>query len=633
MRYVVEIESHAGKYHGNLHQGDPANARRLTDLQLGPDATVTIKGTSYRLGKLIEALIRYNKDDLDLVYDERGQVELGRYLYTQIFGGIDPSERRRLRNATVEVQILTHDEHIGRLPWVLLFDSTFLSTAGWSITLAHRQAENVCELPPSPKMLVVAPQPVGVPETKGAAHLEKLEELLSSADPRHALGRNLRVVQTWEEFTQSVPDFQPHIVYYYGHGIGDPHTSRLVFATGKNHDRLDKPIADVALCLRHMADGPPLVVYLNCCQGDAGGLLGAGRQLGDCIPAVITNRTVAHITAAQAQGLAFWRRVLLDGVPPHRTVAEMYTDLVSHDFTLQDARWMTPVVHRHYVTWKSNPPKPRSPLERDPHWRFKLDRVRQFSQVFYLTSQMLQERKPRSLVYAWYGQAGQGVDRFHQRLTLELREKLPRVYLYEVRPDWPLELFNPYRSFEDMLTEAFEVPTLDAIPSRIRTKNRGVVGSPTLVYVRHIPVQSSGVINPRALKKYLEWWDEHFVSLLEGQVFALLGISFVVGRPDAFYRTLTERERINELPLSDKTVFCLLDEMERIVKKDLLDFLRTHNIPLSSKHRDRILDEILARTQGHYDMTLEALKDIADRPWDLEGDTSDTQRTGDYDYD
>jgi hypothetical protein len=81
---------------------------------------------------------------------------------------------------------------------------------------------------------------------------------------------------------------------------------------------------------------------------------------------------------------------------------------------------MTPVFHCHYDQWKANHPKPASRLERDPHWSLKLDRVRQFGQVFYQTSQMLQEHKPRSLAYIWYGQEGQGVDLFHKRLKFEL---------------------------------------------------------------------------------------------------------------------------------------------------------------------------------------------------------------------
>jgi hypothetical protein len=69
-----------------------------------------------------------------------------------------------------------------------------------------------------------------------------------------------------------------------------------------------------------------------------------------------------------------------------------------------------------------------------------------------------------------------------------------------------------------------------------------------------------------------------------------------------------------EVPFN-QTVLQVLDEMEQVSRKDLLDFLHTHNVLLPLSHRDRVLDDILVRTQGNYDMTLEALKDVAARVW------------------
>jgi hypothetical protein len=292
----------------------------------------------------------------------------------------------------------------------------------------------------------------------------------------------------------------------------------------------------------------------------------------------------------------------------------MHSNLIAMGLSFSNERWMTPVLHGHYSTWRANPPRPRSRLEYDPHWRLKFDRVKQFGQVYYLTTQMLRERRPRSLAYVWYGQPGQGVDLFHQRLTVELGEKLSDVSLYEVQPEWPMAFDNPIRACEAMLTQVFNVNTLDDIPARIRTQSRGVSGRQTLVYVRHRPVASPKLFNPAMLKAYLEWWDICFAPLLEGPVFAVLGVSFIVGKPLTFHKVLTERARILEIPFN-RTVLQVLDEMEQVSRKDLLDFLHTHNVLLPLSHRDRVLDDILARTKGDYDVTLEALKDIAARAW------------------
>jgi hypothetical protein len=247
---------------------------------------------------------------------------------------------------------------------------------------------------------------------------------------------------------------------------------------------------------------------------------------------------------------------------------------------------------------------------------------------------MLQEHKPRSLAYVWYGQEGQGVDLFHKRLKFELQEKLMNVYLYEIQPDWPIELHKPHLSFSNMLTEAFGVQSLDDIPGRIRSLNHGVFGCRTLVYVRHIPVRSSKLINLEELKTYFEWWNYNFVPLLEGETYALLSVSFVVGDAFKLRKKWKEQERIDDLRFP-MTVIELLDEMEQVAKKDLLDFLYTHNINLPLSRQDRILDKILEKTKGHYEMTLEELKDIAARAWDTENEAAEVKKSEaeDYNYD
>ncbi|MCP4515069.1 MAG: hypothetical protein GY824_07575, partial [Delftia sp.] len=204
-----------------------------------------------------------------------------------------------------------------------------------------------------------------------------MDERLSLYDHHLSLGDHLRVAHTWDEFRRLLAQFQPHIIYYYGHGKGDRHRSRLLFATDQGQP-VEKPIADLAQCLRE-AEPRPLLAYLNCCSGDAGGFLGAGWQLGAFIPAVITNRAPARIDAAQAQALALWQGILLDGQPPHAALARVRAELPEMDLSFGDPRWLTPVIHCHYAGWQSTPPQRVNPLEHDPYWHLKLDRVSQFA--------------------------------------------------------------------------------------------------------------------------------------------------------------------------------------------------------------------------------------------------------------
>lgn len=633
MPYFVEITRNGQHYSGSIHQGNPAIARPLPRLELGPEVEVDL-GSPVRLGQVVDAFVDRHAPALVFVHEERSQLALGQYLYRQLFGEMAPAQFQQPHNGPVDLRIVTDDEYLTRLPWNLLAHrGLFLAATGWSVSLAQTAQVRDCTLPPAPRMLVVAPEPAHWERTHARLHLDALEGRLSLYDHHLTLGGNIQVVTTWEEFRQRLRSFNPHIVYYYGHGMSDRHHSQLIFTTGAEQQQVIKPVADFAQCLREQAE-PPKIVYLNCCSGDAGGFLGAGWQLGDVVPAVITNRMLARSDAAHAQGLAFWQSILVDSLPPHRAMAELAGKLVDLDLSFSDARWMTPVIYCHYNAWHATPPRRVDPLEHDPHWHLKLDRVVQFATVAFQTRQMLRERRPRALAYTWYGQSGQGIEVFHRRLRIELQQDLAHdTQFLEVLPEWPMDYLDPARSFADMLCEAFDVRALRDIPRSIRTLTRGVTGRQALVYVRHQPVYSKHVMNPHLLKTYLEWWDQTFVPLLGEHHYALLTVSFEVDNPARFRRAMLEQAKLYDLSL-ERTIFRLLDEMERLGLKDLFDFLQTHHIRLPAARKDRILQEILEKTNGHYEQTISALRRLVERALDApeESDPATEAAAEEFDY-
>jgi len=617
-RYLLEISKTPDDYRACIHRGDPRLGHDLGSAALGPE--VKLAGDEWHtLGSLVAELATLRKDFYEHVFNERLQLLFGQHLYAQTFGQLDHGEPAT--GAEAELQIITGDEHAAHLPWVLLArQGRFLCASGWTVALTRPGLEQApCELPPSPRMLVAMPQPADLPPTAAQAHFEDLEELLRAADHLFQEGKHLCLVTTWEDFRERLNDFQPHILYFYGHGEGTLATSRLLFAGGKGNQRHEVPIVDLAQCLRRATGGPPLLAYVNCCGGDTGGLLGAGWQLGDLVPAVVTNRTTAFIPAARAQAMELWRAVLLDGTAPDAAVAGMYARVGEAGLSFRDARWMTPVLHRHYGTWRSHPPKPRSRLERDPHWRVKLDRVQQFGQVVLQTREMLQERKPRVLAFLWYGEEGQGVGLFAERLKVQLREHLTPGHDFEVCPEWPDQVeVDPYGSFEDRIFEALGVQSIDDVPARIRGETRGARGSDTVLYVRHHPLRRGEVVDPGVLKIYLEWWNDVFAPLLgRANAFGLLGVSFVVRDPGRFIRMLNKH--LGSPELSD-VVFHPLEHFKRLTRKDLTDFLRSHNVVLPRHLKDKVLDRILEQTGGQYELTLRALYDVVNRAWDLESE-------------
>jgi len=619
LRYFVELSPAGAAYEGRIHRGQADRSHPFTAPALGRDAK--IPGWPGDLGTLLEGLAAPDEEFVH-AFDARLQIELGKHLWTQTFGQIENLGFED--EADVEVQIVTEDEHVARLPWALLNRrGLFLCALGWSVSLTRPAVEQMDYLlPPSPKLLVVAPEPAGWPATRAASHLEELERMLGEADHRFRFGNKLLRVDDWDDIGPALEGFQPDLLYYYGHGKGDLDSSCLVFIRGTDHEPREVPVADFAQKL-HRAAGPQLLfAYVNCCQGDAGGLLGAGWQLGELVPAVVTNRTVTYVTTAQAQALELWRDLLLRGEPPHRTVSMLHARIETPGQSFNNTRWMNPVLHRRYASWTANPPQPRSLVDRDPHWNVKLDRSNQFARVYTETSLMLHEKRPRALAYFWYGEEGQGVALFHQRLQVELQELMKGALLLEVKPRWPDELRNSYRSFADMLVEACEIQDLSVFSAWVRAQSQFDRRRSPLIHVRHDPLRYGDVVKPSDLKTYLELWNERLApALAEANAFGLVGVSFLAQKNPAQLRDLL-REALAELDLDD-VLYQVLDELEDLVLDDLVKFLRTHNVPMPrGARRDKLLIHILEKTGGQYEMTLEELKRVVDLGLDDEAEAA-----------
>jgi len=629
--FFVDIQKQGNQCRGWLQRDNPYLRLPLEGLKLGPEDEPTLESSQYKLGDLVRAITEFDETWLMTHMGEAAQYELGSYLYRQLFGSASPTMVQG-QSGRLTIFIRSEIPFIAMLPWSLLaHHGVFLCNVGWSMLLSGKPPVGTVELPPSPHILILAPQPDGVAQTGSKAHLESLEELLSSVDRHHISGQHLNIVTHWSDFVDALPVFQPHIVYYYGllEKVND--RTVLVCADDENQ-RLERNGEELASALADAGE-LPLLAYFNC-PGSPRGQVQLMNELESLIPAVAVTRTAVSNDLAHKQGMTFWRRILLDGKPPHVAVTEtrIRTDTLGPQL---DTRWATPMLHASYARWLFQPPKAPGRLERDPHWHIKLDRVSQFSQVFLQTYEMFQERKPRSLAYLWYGGQDQGIELFHQRLRVDLQEKLKNVIVFEVQPEWPADMVQPHRSLSDMITQAFRVESLDQVPARIRTFARGAPGREVLVYVRHLPIKSGHIFHPHFLKTYLEWWDVTFIPHLPKRAFALLGISYEVKNPARFRKLLVEKEGLPDLEMRD-TVFQLLDELDKIIKQDLLRFIKTHNIRLPEDRKNSILDEIIMTTGGIYERVLEELKELEARAWALgtaAGRTSLNLNPDEDDYD
>ncbi len=631
--------------YGSLTVFNKQQEYALDGLNLHPSARLAYGDQKPTLQDVLGKFLAFDLTRPDLLTNERGQLDVGHHLFSETFKVLSGRELRRLRGENIDLRVVTDDEHIMRLPWSLIADGgIFLSTSGWSVSLSAAASD--CKdytLPPSPKILVITPKAPNWQETIPDQHVAELEERLSGANHLHKQGRHLRWVTTWEETLNELRNFQPHIIYYYGHGMGDFNSSELVFTSAiSKGDRppgepqlREKlvPAADFASAIRRLGDNTPLLAYINCCLGDAGGLLGVGRQLSEVIPAVVTNCTTAYREAAQKQALAFLKGTLLDGLSPHEAVSSIRANMVDLDLTFRDLRWLTPVLHSRYLKWSFTPPPSASKDERDLQWRHRLNRVHQFSQVLYQTRRLIQGRHQRSLAYVWYGREGQGLQQFYQRIEAELPSDLPDFKVIPIRPSWPIEYYNFSRSVGDMLAQAFGICDLEELPAKIDAISSGGKRQ-IILYLQHPPITPEMNFSLGMLRWYLEWLDHNFAGILPDNVYGLTGFSFMVRKPETFKWAVLERERLNEIEFENIS-FHLLEEMKSVERSDLVEFLRSHNIRWPSDRREELLNRIITRTGGSYEGVLEEIKALDELAWDLTADApahGTSAGESDYDY-
>ena len=613
-----EIKSYKDQYHAKIWQFKSDRAISINNIRIGKNER-PFRDYNWSLENIVDAIIKFSSDDL-AVLDERVQIELGQYIFDETINRLNNSLKDQiLTEKNVDIRIIANDEWIACLPWHLIAHrGIFKSTSGWSISISGNCCTSLCELSPSPKILIIAPEPEQLPHTNASTHIDDIVKVLAVHDELLTIENHINIVYSWDEFVKRIDKLTPDIVYYYGHGILEGRVTRLAFCSNNNKSLIKKPITDFALKIRKL-NKKPMIVYINCCHGDIGDFLGIGNQLCNWVPVIVSNRTISHVSVAQSQALNFLYNIIIQSISPHQAIARLHTELVSHKLSTCDYRWIAPIIHVNYKEWTANPPIVKDRLSGDPYWELKVDRVSQYNAVIAQTRLMIREKRPKSLIYVWYGQEGQGIELFHKRLLVELRDELRgNTFVNQIRPRWPEHLDNYHESFSDIYAEAFEVNSIEAVPARIRAMNHG---RQTLIYVSHEPVVSTYLINPESLKKYVQWWDIEFASKLERKQFALLTVSFIVKNPFIFLEEI-EKEKIEELNTKN-SVFWLLDEMEEIARKDLNRFLHTHNINLPEDKRDEVLNNILRKTNGKYEQTIEELKKLRKEAWKIENiDTS-----------
>ncbi|MGA1839921.1 MAG: hypothetical protein ACMUIU_04775 [bacterium] len=644
-RWFIKIKN-TGKntYSGELYtEAGPDRRKEINKMEIGVNSGVRVKGIDTTFGEVLDALAnmhdlsstKSHKPQRDKICDALrtvdGQRDLGEYLYKQVWSD-DLLKLLEDLNQTsptggeipMHVTIIACDDYTARLPWVLMCSGgIFLVDRNISISVSIRNDSKEIQIGPSVRMLMVAPN-LGEDDTDARQHFQDLQNRLSmsnnlwDSEKEH---HKLRFVDTWLEFKRMVREISPDIVYYYGHA----NDARLIFPDGPVSGKRGVTSADFAAFFRQEVPESdwPKIVYINCCRGHQFGSLNLGRQLEDLFPVVVTNRTIAYVDEARTQATRFFEELLSRKLNPHDAAAYMCR---IPGMPRDSIQWWTPVFYRNYGAFY-NRIEIEGDIWPDKDWSYKIDRTKQYATIQTAMQGLLRE-KCGACAFVWYGEKGQGISTFSERLEIQLPVDLDmktevRQDFWVVNPVWPQ--IHTEKAFKDAICNAFGVKEFKEIPAMISKKQMDChcPCDRFLVIVSHRTVSSPESLPSHALRRYIELWDEFVVPRLENGQYLLIGISYEwqdCARLGSMLNDVFSCTRVKEgdpvgqpdevLNLLHMYPYALLDPLVHLNVSDIRDILRKNFQHWKPKRWVKVANQIIAQTEGHYINTIAELSKI-----------------------
>jgi hypothetical protein len=597
----------AGGYAWALHGQGMSAAQRQGQFRLD---TVELKGKPVKFTALDHALTYFDTSPASVLhdFDETAQVQLGKHLYGLLFA--DAPEDFFPATTPVMLRVVSEDAFIQRVPWNLLAQhKTFLILENWHISVAAQITSNDRQVnfPAAPRVLLVCQAPHNQPATHAQAHGESLLQFFRGRYNYYLNSQALDVVNNWSGFVRKLQEQPWDVIYFYGHGKGDADGAALWFADDEGKG-MEVSMQRLAMVLRDCQQQPSLL-YLNACRSGSNGIGGAVMQLGERIPALVVNRTDAFTDAAREQARILLERVLLDHYPPHQAITHAYS---GKGHGMAHVRWMTPILYQHYSAWTFPHSSVQQFVSKDMHWYLKLDRTPQFSKVHYLTSNMLVADMPSSLICFWYGTPQQGVERFHQRLPIELKKLSPNMQMDTFRFYWPPNLDDPHEAFGRMACEGFGISNLEYLPGMLQDASLGGANTPFVAHCQFATLRRGKAVRLEHVVKLLEWWGiEVHARLRPSGLKALLAFGYELDKPmpdvgKSFEASLKAAKLKAGMRLE------ILNELSMVSVQDIIDFLNNFEVELAvtGQERERLISKIVDNAQGNYESVLNELQTI-----------------------
>jgi hypothetical protein len=283
-----------------------------------------------------------------------------------------------------------------RVPWSLMTSSdapnaTFVAlnpvepqiiTLDVAPDLEDPERYRLIRFPSAPRVLLVMPEvkDESYEDTSTEAHATALcDQLRPHYDDLGAdhFNLNLRFVETFDDFAAAIGDetFDPHLVYFYGHGLTAGAGTDFVFRgrDGAADERSVDEIQQLLSLLVVRTKFPP-VVWFNACFGAAAKQESALRILGAWTCCMITTRTLAAVDVSRRLAEYALPAIIVQGLCP--TVAIRNAILAKRP-TVRGARWANLVIAVHFDHWRAlgNPERQAEDRESVGDFPMRCDRV------------------------------------------------------------------------------------------------------------------------------------------------------------------------------------------------------------------------------------------------------------------
>ena len=577
-----------------------------------PDTVITYANKSFTLSELFENLVDYqNKTKwLSEYFDDSKQLHLGHFLYEQTLGQCEA--RLPDLGSKVELIVITTDPFIQQLPWTILSRDkrSFLIMDDWTINLATKRVNLPITFAEVPSLLVICPEPESrhFPSTQGRLHAEDLQRSLATYSRALDSPKYFSLAETWDECVQRLQSQHWDMVYFYGHSKGGEHGSQLVFANKDGQAELYSVMALAKL----LKKSPPDVLYINACQSGSLSAAGAANQLGECVPALVVNRTDALISDAKKQASVFFH-ALQQYYPPHEALAEAYR---TSSAKMTSTSWMTPLLFQHYVKWTFVDSNTQQLSEHDPNWRLRLDRFDQTAQLRARVSDMMKFKHPLAMFCFWFGGQGQGVELYHDRIPVEIEDGGISVVSRSFR--WP-ECFDDFDcNFEQMILDGLstdKIRRLDMIHKVLdqhQSSNKKVLLHCRFKTLRLPP---HGHVYLEHIEEFLFWWNDRMMPILrEHKMSVILAVGYELDKEIPTFANDVQEE-FEKRPMDDDFMPLLLPELPAINDEHVIEFLKlkVKNLRFDdAKQRKRFVQDLLKKNkvEGNYEKTLRILQTV-----------------------